>query len=204
MIIAKLYKVKPCTGFLSGNNDFITSTEFCDLNKPLKALQNPMMKTYRVLLLILLTLAMYGQSDAQDFITIEGEVLQPLKLSVRDVEKYPTTEVKAKDKDGKEHTDKGIALSVVLDSAGVTLGKNLRGENLTKYVLVTAADNYRVIYTLPEIDPEFTSNVVLLATHVDGKFLPKGEGPFRLIHPAEKRPTRWVREIRSIKILFSK
>jgi hypothetical protein len=163
-----------------------------------------MMKTYRVLFLILLTLAMYGQSGAQDFITIEGEVLQPLKLSVGDVEKYPTTEVKAKDKDGKEHTYKGIALSVVLDSAGVTLGKNLRGENLTKYVLVTAADNYRVIYTLPEIDPEFTSNIVLLATHVDGKLLPKGEGPFRLIHPAEKRPTRWVREIRSIKILFSK
>jgi hypothetical protein len=92
----------------------------------------------------------------------------------------------------------------VLDSAGVTLGKALRGENLVKYVLVTAADNYQVVYALPEIDPEFTSNTVLLATHVDGSLLPKGEGPFRLVNPADKRPARWIREIVSIRILFSK
>jgi DMSO/TMAO reductase YedYZ molybdopterin-dependent catalytic subunit len=163
-----------------------------------------MIKTHTILFLIVLTLNLYGQSGAQDFVTVEGEVVRSLKLSISDVEKYPATEVKVKDRDGKEHTYKGTMLSALLDSAGVTLGKNLRGENLTKYVLVTAADNYQVIYSLPEIDPEFTSSTVLLATRVDGKPLPKGEGPFRLIHSSEKRPARWVREIRSIKILFSK
>jgi len=137
-------------------------------------------------------------------ISIEGEVKKPLKLTVKDLEKYPSAEVKAKDRDGKEHTFKGTLLSVVLDSAGVTLGKQLRGENLVKYVLVTAADNYQVIYALPEIDPEFTSNTVLLTTHVDGNPLPKGEGPFRLVNPADKRPARWIREIASIKIMYSK
>jgi DMSO/TMAO reductase YedYZ molybdopterin-dependent catalytic subunit len=145
-----------------------------------------------------------AQTASQSFITVEGEVLKPLKLFIEDVEKYPATEVRAKDRDGKEHIFKGTLLSVVLDSAGVTLGKELRGENLVKYVLVTAADNYQVLYSLPEIDPEFTSNTILLATHVDGKPLPKGEGLFRLVNPSDKKPARWIREITSIKVLYSK
>lgn len=144
----------------------------------------------------------FAQSDS--FITIEGEVTKPLKISLSDMKKFPSAEVKAKDRDGKEHTFKGALLSVILDSAGVTLGKQLRGENLVKYVLVKAVDGYEVIYSLPEIDPEFTSNTVLLTTHVDGNPLPKGEGPFRLVAPQDKRPARWIREITSIKVVFSK
>ncbi len=161
------------------------------------------MKTSSIIssILIIFATATFAQTQS---ISIEGEVQKPLKLTVNDLEKYPTTEVKAKDRDGKEHTYKGTLLSVVLDSAGVTLGKQLRGENLVKYVLVTAADNYQVIYALPEIDPEFTSNTVLLTTHVDGNPLPKGEGPFRLVNPADKKPARWIREITSIKIMYSK
>ena len=144
----------------------------------------------------------FGQSEP--FITVEGEVTKTLKISLSDMKTFPSTEVKAKDKDGKEHTFRGTLLSVILDSAGVTLGKELRGENLVKYVLVKAVDGYEVIYSLPEIDPEFTSNKVLLTTHVDGNALPKGEGPFRLVAPQDKRPARWIREIASIKIVFSK
>jgi DMSO/TMAO reductase YedYZ molybdopterin-dependent catalytic subunit len=146
----------------------------------------------------------FVQCQAQQTISVEGEVQKPLKLTVQDLAKYPVTEATAKDKEGKEHTYKGTLLSVVLDAAGVTLGKQLRGENLAKYVLITAADNYRVVYALPEIDPEFTYNMVLLATYVDGNPLPRGEGPFRLVNPGDKKQTRWVREITAIKILSSK
>lgn len=164
------------------------------------------MKIHASIFIVLLGFALnaFAQPAAQQVVTIDGEVQKTLKLTVRDLEKYPAAEVKAKDKDGKAHTYKGILLHVVLDSAGVTLGQQLRGGNLAKYVLVTAADHYQAVYALPEIDPEFTSNTVLLATHVDGKPLPKGEGPFRLVNPADKKHARWIREITSIKILFSK
>lgn len=158
----------------------------------------------KTLSVIVAALALTTGAFSQQTITVSGEVKKPLKLTLKDLEKYPVTEVKAKDKAGIEHSFRGTLLSVVLDSAGVTLGGDLRGENLTKYVLITAADNYKVIYSLAEIDSEFTSNAVLLATHVDGKPLSKGEGPFRLVNPGDKRPTRWVREISSIKVLFSK
>lgn len=81
-------------------------------------------------------------------------------------------------------------LSEILESAGVTLGKNLRGKNLTKYVFVNAADGYEVIFSLPEIDPEFTDNVILLAYQVDGKSLAANEGPFRLVVPKDKKHAR--------------
>jgi DMSO/TMAO reductase YedYZ molybdopterin-dependent catalytic subunit len=69
---------------------------------------------------------------------------------------------------------------------------------------VRAADGYEVIFALPEIDPEFTAQTILLAYEVDGKPLPKGEGPFRLVVPNDKKHARWIREITTITVTFSK
>lgn len=158
------------------------------------------MKSFSAFLMVLFTTGVF----AQDVVTVEGEVTKPLKLNVADMSKYPAHEVKAKDRDGKEHTFKGTLLASVLGAAGVTLGKDLRGENLVKYVVVKAVDGYEVVYSLAEIDPEFSSSTVLLATHVDGNALPVGEGPFRLVNSQDMRPARWIRQITSIRVMFSK
>ena len=156
-------------------------------------------------LLIVLTarFVVFSQSIPET-LTIEGEVLRPLKLSTNDLKTFAPVEVKANDKDAKEHTFKGVRLFDLLDSAGVTMGKQLRGENLAKYVLVQALDGYEVVFALPEIDLEFTDQVILLAYEVDGKLLSKGEGPFRMIVPHDKKHARWVRDIATIKIMFTK
>lgn len=148
--------------------------------------------------------SLFGQTARQSFFVIEGEVLQKLKLYVGDLTAFHSTEEKAKDKDGREHVFKGVKLFDLLDSAGVTLGKELHGKNLAKYVLVSAVDEYRVIFALPEIDPDFSSQTILLAYQVDGKPLPEGDGPFRLIVPGDKKHARWIRQISTIKIMFTK
>lgn len=145
----------------------------------------------------------YAQTENDPFFTVEGEVLTPLKLSMEDLSRMEQTEVRANDRDGKEHIFKGVRLSTILDMAGVTMGKELRGENLTKYILIKAVDGYEVIFSLPEVDPEFTDQTVLLAYMVDGNPLKKGVGPFRIIAPNDKKQARWIRELRSINILFS-
>ena len=145
-----------------------------------------------------------AQSADKPTLIISGEVSKPLTLTSDDLAKLPQTELKAKGHDNAEHDYTGVALVELLKAAGVTLGGQLRGVNLAKYVLVTAADNYQVLYALPELDPEFTNNIVLLATLVDGKPLPKGEGPFRLVNPADKKHARWIREIKSIKVQFAR
>jgi hypothetical protein len=67
--------------------------------------------------------------------------------------------------------------------------------------LVEAADGYRVVIALPEIDPAFTDRQVVLAFLKDGKPLETKEGPYRLIIPDEKRMARWVRQVTTLKIV---
>lgn len=137
-------------------------------------------------------------------IAIDGEVTKRLKITMADMSKYPADQVTTKDRDGKEHIFRGTLLVNLLVDAGVPLGKELRGEKLLKYLVIDAEDGYKVVFTLAETDPEFSASPLLLATHVDGNPLPASEGPFRLIAPQDKRPTRWVRQVSRIKILSSK
>lgn len=167
------------------------------------------MKTLSVHLHLVVLLSVVYCADAYSqtvngMLVVEGEVLKPLSLSLADLTKLKAAELTAKDKDGKDHKYKGVPLVYVLDAAGATLGGQLRGGNLSKYVLVKATDGYEVVFSLPEIDPEFSSQTILVAYEVDGKPLPKGEGPFRMVVPNDKKHARWVREIVSVKVVLSK
>lgn len=94
----------------------------------------------------------------------------------------------------------GVELRELLQRAGAPLGKALRGANLTRCVLVGAADGYRVIFALAEFDTEFGNNQALLADHREGKALDAKEGPFRLVLPREQRAGRWVRQVTRVEL----
>ncbi|GAB3762660.1 molybdopterin-dependent oxidoreductase [Spirosoma pomorum] len=152
-----------------------------------------------LLSILLLTASCYAQT-----ITISGEVTKPLTLQVVDLKAIPHTNVTAKDRDGKEHTYAGIPLVDLLRQAGTSVGGELRGKDLAKYVVVKAADNYEVVFALPELDPEFATRTIILADSVDGAALASGTGPYRVVVPGEKKPARWIREVKSIEIRFAK
>ena len=153
-----------------------------------------------VLLLCVTTLV----AQAQTVLTITGEVTKPLTLQAADLKAMTHTTVTAKDRDGKEHSYSGIPLADLLKQAGATMGGELRGKNLTKCLLVKAADAYEVLFALPEIDPDFTAQTILLADSVDGAPLPQGIGPYRIVVPGEKKPARWIREVKSMEVKFAK
>jgi DMSO/TMAO reductase YedYZ molybdopterin-dependent catalytic subunit len=133
-------------------------------------------------------------------ISIGGDVEKPMTMSMTDIEKLPATEVKGKDKDGKEHVFKGANLFDILNAATIPSG----AKSFMAYVHITAADDYKIIFTLAEIDPAFTSQPIILATSVDGKPLAKGEGPFRVVAPNDKKHARWIREVTAIKLVVVK
>ncbi|MFN8348146.1 MAG: molybdopterin-dependent oxidoreductase [Spirosomataceae bacterium] len=137
-------------------------------------------------------------------VSVTGEVKTPLTLTAADLRSLERAEVTAKDRDGKEHRYTGVSLVTVLRKAGVTLGGELRGENLSKYVIAKAGDGYEVLFSLAEVDSDFSGRTVLVADSVDGAPLAQGVGPFRLVIPDEKRPARWIRELKSIEIRFAK
>ena len=94
----------------------------------------------------------------------------------------------------------GVALTDLLALVNAPLADSLRGRALATFVLVEAADGYRVLFSIAELDARFTDRVVLLADSKDGQPLPTDEGPYRLIVPGEKRPARWARQVTRISL----
>jgi DMSO/TMAO reductase YedYZ molybdopterin-dependent catalytic subunit len=94
----------------------------------------------------------------------------------------------------------GVALGLILQKAGVESGKDLRGPAVSKYLVVEAADGYRAVFALPELDEAFTDLPVILADKRDGKPLSEKEGPLRVVVPHEKRGARWVRMVTALTI----
>jgi DMSO/TMAO reductase YedYZ molybdopterin-dependent catalytic subunit len=145
-----------------------------------------------------------AQAPPAATVKVAGEVLTPLTLTAADLAAMPRTNASAKDKQGVLHTFSGVAIADILNKAGVTTGKQLRGENLAKYLLVTCADGYQVVFSLAELDSSFTDRVVILADQMEGKPLPAGTGPFRMIVPGEKKPARNSFQVTALTVRFAK
>jgi hypothetical protein len=65
-------------------------------------------------------------------------------------------------------------------------------------VLISAADGYHVLFTLPEIDASYGDHVVLIADTRDGVPFLADAGPYRLITPFDKRDGRWVKQVTAV------
>ena len=131
---------------------------------------------------------------------IDGESARPLTVSRAAFAQLPRTVVQVRDRDGTVSAYAGVLLRDILALAGVPLGELLRGERLALYAVVEAADKYRVVFALPELDAAFTERIVLLADRRDEQPLSAAEGPLRLVMPDEQRRARWVRQVVSIHI----
>jgi arsenic resistance protein ArsH len=158
-------------------------------------------------LLLLLTLCCFafgGRAQQAVSVKVTGEVTTPLILTASDLNAMPRTEDSASDKQGLMHHYSGVAIAEILNKAGVTTGKQLRGKNMAKYLLVSCADGYQVLFSLAELDSSITDRVVILADHEEGKPLAAGVGPFKLIVPGEKRPARNCFQVTALAVGIAK
>jgi DMSO/TMAO reductase YedYZ molybdopterin-dependent catalytic subunit len=134
---------------------------------------------------------------------VRGGVGRETRLSLSEIGKLPRFSVRAKDEKGKESVWEGVPLHEVLKVAGVKLGEAIRGKTLANYLVAEAADGYRVVFTLPEIDPTFTDLTFLLAYRRDGQPMGLHEGNLRIVVPHEKRHARWIRQVIAVSIRSS-
>jgi DMSO/TMAO reductase YedYZ molybdopterin-dependent catalytic subunit len=133
-------------------------------------------------------------------ITIGGAIAKPLVVSADDLKKMPRSTVRIAH-DQQTDVYEGVALADLLAKAGVPHGEEIGGPWLSAYVLVEAADGFRGIFSLPEVDPGFLDSQVLVADTLNGAPLAARQGPFRLVVPHDKRAARWVRMLKSITIV---
>lgn len=152
------------------------------------------------LLFVLLALALHPAVAACQQVAIQIEGGKQTVLAKSDLESLPRVKITTT-VTGSSARYEGVPLKAVLEKAGVEFGESMRGKRLALCLLVEAADGYRVVIALPEIDPAFTEKQILLAFLKDGKPLDAKEGPYRLVLPDEKRMARWVRQVTTLKIV---
>ncbi len=94
-----------------------------------------------------------------------------------------------------------MLLRDLLKEAGVPAGENLRGKALATSIVVVANDGYQVTFSIAELDESIGNLQVLVADSEDGKPLAQTAGPLRLVVPGDKRPARWVRMVKAIRVM---
>jgi DMSO/TMAO reductase YedYZ molybdopterin-dependent catalytic subunit len=119
-------------------------------------------------------------------LTVSGDLPSPLTLTIQDLDKMPRETVTVSEKDGSKVSYQGVPLREVLTKAGLPFAKQLRGKTLASYVVAKAHDGYEVVFTLPEMDPDFANESILLADKRDGKALSETQGPLRLVCANDK------------------
>ena len=139
-------------------------------------------------------------ADATRTLSLVDEAGATHSISPEDMAKLPRHKLKAKDHD-RESEFEGVLLVDLLKSVGVEFGDQLKGKRASNVIVLEATDGYRVSLALAEIDPDTTDKVVLLADRRDGQPLGEKESPYRLVIPSEKRPLRWIRMIRTIRVV---
>ncbi|OOG46842.1 hypothetical protein B0E50_12760 [Rhodanobacter sp. C01] len=118
-----------------------------------------------------------------------------------DLASLPRSSVTAGAHDEKPSLWEGVTLVELLQRAGAPLDKQLRGREMARFVRVTAADGYQVVFSLAELDAAFGDRNVLVVDRQDGHPLSGKDGPLRLVVAGDKRPARWVREVETIEVV---
>ena len=154
-----------------------------------------------LLLALSLSFVAAAQNESASALVIHGAVAKEQQFTPGDLKQLARITVTAKDHDGNTHSYQGVSLNLLLSQAGVPQQGALRGKGMSLAVLVEAGDGYRAVFSLAELDPDFSGTPVLVADTVDGKPLAEKEGPLRLVVPSDKRSARWVRMLKSIKVI---
>jgi DMSO/TMAO reductase YedYZ molybdopterin-dependent catalytic subunit len=138
-------------------------------------------------------------APASVILKIGGNVSTPLEVTAADLKNMPRkTLTVANPHEKKSETYEGVLLQTLLARAGAPQGHDLRGPAMATYLLAEASDGYRVVFSLAELDADFTDAQVLVADTLDGAPLGANLGPLRLVVPQDKRPARWVRMLKSL------
>jgi molybdate transport system substrate-binding protein len=141
-----------------------------------------------------------AETQASTGLSIELPGAVAKQFSRQDLEKLErkTAAIMIRDKGPFQFA--GATVFSILEAAGYKLDEPKRGAYLTQYVVITATDGYRVVYSMGEFDPKSKREAPLLVWQQDGSPLKETEGPYRLVIPDNAHTSRWIRQIKSIAV----
>ena len=134
--------------------------------------------------------------DSEEVLRIEGHVPFPRAFTLKDLALLPHIGSTVNDGSGVEYYYEGVAISALLEMAGIKLGKGLKGKDVGSYLIMESADGFKAVVALPEFD----NQEFILADKKDGQALESAEGPLRVIIPTAPRRARWVKSVTKFRI----
>lgn len=139
-------------------------------------------KFRRIPALLTLVLAMAVDLCAQSLQVTHADGTSAT-LTAAQITALPHLTVNAKDHDTPAQFE-GVPLSAVLALAGVQLGNSMRGPRLAEALLVEAADGYKVVFALAEIDPDSPTARSFWPTNATASRSMRSRDPGELLHRA--------------------
>lgn len=131
-------------------------------------------------------------------IVVYGEVTEPMEVPLVALDTFPRVAVRAALHDGEPATFEGVRIRELLLRAGMP--RQLAAGDLSFFVVAEAADGYRALYSIAELEPDFNPDAPILADRADGAPLDPAYGPVQVIVPGELRHVRWVRQVECLRV----
>ena len=103
---------------------------------------------------------------------------------------------------GEPLTCDGAWLADIAARAGLPVGAAVRGGALRQLIVAEAADGYRAVFSLGEIERTLGNAPVLVASACNGKPLDAADGPYRLLAIGDARGARSVRRLVRLRFLL--
>src|SRR6266550_2731257 len=123
----------------------------------------------------------------QPALTVQGLDGKTVTVTSEDLTRLPQHSIKASDH-GTTATFEGVLFSDILAKVNLPVGDNLKGKALSQFLVAEAADGYRVLFALPELDPALTDHPVYLATSETGNRSPIRKGRSELFRQMTSIP----------------
>ena len=148
--------------------------------------------------------AVGANAQAENSLDLRGDLPNPRRIDASESHKLPRVEARTADPHdpGKEMVYSGTPLVEVLKAGGLLLDPGMAGirETVTMTVLVEAADGYRAVFSLAELDPELTDQSSSWRTPRKANRCHLAKGLSASSSLAKKRPARWVRQVKVVTV----
>lgn len=153
-------------------------------------------------LLPIATTSCGGNDDAppasQVALSVTGDVSAPANLEVVQIRALPATTQTVSFGSGsgpQTHTYIGTGLWTLLNQIGIVTNPAVHNDLLGKYVVATGSDNYRALFAMGELSPDFGNrgNLVAYAETINGANVAlTTDGPLRVTAPGDIKGGRYV------------
>ncbi|MDR5773317.1 MULTISPECIES: molybdopterin-dependent oxidoreductase [unclassified Caballeronia] len=140
-------------------------------------------------------------------LSVSGEVATPGNLTLAQIQALPATTQTVSFGSGtgqQSHVYTGATVWSVLNQAGIVVNSAVHNDVLGKYVVATGSDNYRALFAMGELSPDFGNrgDLVAYAETLNGASaaLNSTDGPLRVTAPGDVKGGRYVSNLVKLEV----